>query len=83
MNFNWLVHYVECPNVLTTNCNLQKGYFVYNHLKFNQFIAHCPIHLDPCYILKNKMTAASVNDDLIRTCCSCSGPKTCILSATI
>ena len=24
-NFDWLVHKVECPNVFTTNCNLQKG----------------------------------------------------------
>ena len=25
LNSYWLVHYVECPNVLTTNYNLQKG----------------------------------------------------------
>ena len=24
LNFAWLVHYVECPNVITNNCNLQK-----------------------------------------------------------
>ena len=24
LNFYWLVHYVECPNVITNNCNLQK-----------------------------------------------------------
>ena len=24
LNFNWLVHYIECPNVSTTNCNIQK-----------------------------------------------------------
>ena len=23
MNFDWLVHYAESPNVPTTNCNLQ------------------------------------------------------------
>ena len=28
-NFDWLVYLNECPNVLTTNCNLQKGNFVY------------------------------------------------------
>ena len=25
LNFDWLPLYVQCPNVLTTNCNLQKG----------------------------------------------------------
>ena len=25
INFDWLVHLVECPNVSTTNCNLEKG----------------------------------------------------------
>ena len=24
-NFGCLVHLVECPNISTTNCNLQKG----------------------------------------------------------
>ena len=32
INDNWLVHEVECPNVSTTNRNLQKGNFVYNLL---------------------------------------------------
>ena len=30
-NFDWLVHLVECPNVLTTNCILKKENFVYHH----------------------------------------------------
>ena len=30
MNFDCLVHWVECPNVSTTNCNLQKVNFVYH-----------------------------------------------------
>ena len=25
MNFDWLIHSVECPNVSATNCNLQRG----------------------------------------------------------
>ena len=31
VNFHWLDHSAECSNVLTTNCNLQKANFVYNH----------------------------------------------------
>ena len=27
LNFGWLVNLVECPDVLTTNCNLWKGQF--------------------------------------------------------
>ena len=25
LNFDWLMHLVECPNVSTTNCILQNG----------------------------------------------------------
>ncbi len=25
LNFYWLIHLVECPNVSTANCDLQKG----------------------------------------------------------
>ena len=27
VNFDWLLHKIECPNVSTTNANLQNGYF--------------------------------------------------------
>ena len=32
MNSDWFVHWVECPNVSTTNSNLQKEKIVYHHL---------------------------------------------------
>ena len=31
IEFDWLVHLFVCPNVLTTNCNLQMGNYVYHH----------------------------------------------------
>ena len=33
VNFDWLIHLVECSNVSTTYFNLQKENFVYNHLE--------------------------------------------------
>ena len=32
LNFDWLVIFLECPNVLTINCNLQKGQFYVSKL---------------------------------------------------
>ena len=31
LNFDLLVHLIDCPNVSTTNYNLQMGNFVYQH----------------------------------------------------
>ena len=44
LNFNKLVHKVECPNVSTTICNLQKGYF------FCIIIGDVHQFIDPCLI---------------------------------
>ena len=38
LNFDWLVHLVDCPNVTTTICNLQKKNFVYHHRGCTMYI---------------------------------------------
>ena len=45
MNFDWLIHLVECSNVSTTNFNLHRSNHNWGLL---QFIGHCHIPLDPC-----------------------------------
>ena len=42
LNFNWLVHLVECPNVSSTNCNLESAEGVIIGV-VHQFIGHCLI----------------------------------------
>ena len=34
MNFDWLIHYLECPNVLANNNTLRQGIFVYHDWEF-------------------------------------------------
>ena len=41
LNFYWLVHLVECLNVLTTNCNQQKGQFCVSSL--GMYIIYQPL----------------------------------------
>ena len=33
VNFDWLIHYVKCSNVLTTNFNYRRSNFVYHYLE--------------------------------------------------
>ena len=41
-------YFVECLNVLTTNCNLQYGYFLFIIIgDIHEFIDHCLIPIDP------------------------------------
>ena len=48
ITFDLLVHWIEFPNVSTTNWYLQNlSNFVYHHWGLNQFIGHCLIPLDP------------------------------------
>ena len=48
LNFDWSEHLVECPSVLTTNGNLQKGVILcIVIMDVDQLIGHWPIPFDP------------------------------------
>ena len=38
IEFNWLIHQVKCPNVSTTNSNLQNGNFVYQSINLSAIV---------------------------------------------
>ena len=46
LNFDWLVHLVECPNVSTTNRNLKTGLFCVSSLGMNINLSAIVLALD-------------------------------------
>ena len=47
LNFDWLVHIFECPNISTTTEGVILCIII---VDVHQFIGHCLIPLDPCVL---------------------------------
>ena len=65
LNFDW---FVESPNLLTTNCNQQKGWYCVSSLGLYvyEFNGHCPILLDP-WLNNKKFTKIKLIPVLLTT----------------